>query len=86
MTQEELGMAVGTDRFQIGRFERGRRVPDAVTLLRLLEALGSDLGQFQTALTGRRQRPSRDLESLVEELRKLGSRRRGHDVTDRSHP
>jgi transcriptional regulator with XRE-family HTH domain len=71
LTQQELADALGSDRFQIGRYERGIRVPDAVALLRILNALGSDLREFEATLRGNQKRGSRELDDFVRELREL---------------
>ena len=43
MTQRQLAELAGTSQAAIARYERGRVVPDLVTLMRLVRACGFDL-------------------------------------------
>jgi transcriptional regulator with XRE-family HTH domain len=46
MSQEELAEAAGTDLTQVGGIERGVRNPSYTTLLRLADALGTEVGEL----------------------------------------
>jgi len=48
MSQEELAEAAGTDLTQVGGIERGVRNPSYTTLLRLADALGTEVGELTT--------------------------------------
>ncbi len=52
MSQEELAEAAGTDLTQVGGIERGVRNPSYTTLLRLSDALGTEVGEL-TSLADR---------------------------------
>lgn len=52
MSQEELAEAAGTDLTQVGGIERGVRNPSYTTLLRLAQALGTEVGEL-TSLADR---------------------------------
>jgi transcriptional regulator with XRE-family HTH domain len=52
MSQEELAEAAGTDLTQVGGIERGVRNPSYTTLLRLADALGTEVGEL-TSLADR---------------------------------
>jgi len=77
LTQTQLAEALGTDRFRLGRYERGVRVPDVVMLIKILDALGTSLAGFQAKLEGGGKESSRLMEALARELRELGSPRLG---------
>ncbi|HVD41100.1 MAG TPA: helix-turn-helix transcriptional regulator [Solirubrobacterales bacterium] len=55
MSQEELAEAAGTDLTQVGGIERGVRNPSYTTLLRLADALGTEVGEL-TSLADRLRR------------------------------
>lgn len=52
MSQEQLAEAAGTDLTQVGGIERGVRNPSYTTLLRLADALGTEVGEL-TSLADR---------------------------------
>jgi transcriptional regulator with XRE-family HTH domain len=52
LSQEQLAEAAGTDLTQVGGIERGIRNPSYTTLLRLAEALGTEVGEL-TSLADR---------------------------------
>lgn len=52
MSQEELAEAAGTDLTQVGGIERGVRNPSYTTLLRLADALRTEVGEL-TSLADR---------------------------------
>jgi transcriptional regulator with XRE-family HTH domain len=52
LSQEQLAEAAGTDLTQVGGIERGIRNPSYTTLLRLADALGTQVGEL-TSLADR---------------------------------
>lgn len=48
LTQRQLAERIGTDSFQVSRWERGANRPQDETLSALAETLGMDLSAFYT--------------------------------------
>lgn len=62
-TQKQLGEHIGASASAVGMYEQGRRVPDALVLGRLCQALQASAA----SLVGEREFPgSRDLEQLLD--------------------
>ncbi|MGD0454494.1 MAG: helix-turn-helix transcriptional regulator [Solirubrobacteraceae bacterium] len=57
LTQEQVAERMGTSSTYLSRLEAGQRDIRLSTVLRLLDALGSDLHQFADAIDGRDSRP-----------------------------
>jgi len=86
LTQTQLAQALDTDRYRIGRYERGVRVPDVVMLMKILDALGTSLAGFQGKLEGGGKESSRLMEALARELRELCSPRRAKEGRELVRP
>ncbi len=65
-TQEDLAVAIGTDKAHINRIERGRQVPARDTVIRICHALDVPWDLEQELLVGLRYAPDLRLATLAE--------------------